>query len=160
MTVSVTMLYYNSKISNEKPYLQLYTGDFNAHSVHWWPNGDNNDEGTQLNILFNELRLDLLISEPTHFREHCDPTCIDLILCDQPNIVINSGVHPSLDESCKHQIIHCKLNINHPKVPPYEKKLWHYDAADRDIIHRTISDFDWEFHLNQIPDPNTQVDYI
>ena len=45
------------KIVSEKPYYVLFTGDFNAHSIRWWPNGDSNNEGTQLNILFSELGL-------------------------------------------------------------------------------------------------------
>ena len=36
----------HSRISSEKPYLLVFTGDFNAHSVQWWPNGDSNNEGT------------------------------------------------------------------------------------------------------------------
>ena len=83
----------HSKIYSEKPYLLIFTGDFNAHSVQWWPNGDSNNEGTQLNILFSELGLTQLISEPTHFRKNCQPSsCIDLIICDQPNLVSDSGV--------------------------------------------------------------------
>ena len=58
----------HSKISSEKPYLFIFTGDVIAHSVQWWPNGDSNNEGTQLNILFSELGLTQLIFEPTHFR--------------------------------------------------------------------------------------------
>ena len=41
------------KISSEKPYFLIFTGDFNAHSVQWWPNGDSNNEGTQLNLLIS-----------------------------------------------------------------------------------------------------------
>ena len=95
----------HSKISSEKPYFLIFTGDFNAHSVQWWPNGDSNNEGTQLNILFPELVLTQLISEPTHFRENCQPSCIDLMICDQPNLVSDTGVRSSLDLTCKHQIL-------------------------------------------------------
>ena len=63
--------------------------------MQWWPGGDSNNEGTQLNILFNELGLTQLISEPTQFREHCQPSRIDLLICDQPNLVIDSGVRSS-----------------------------------------------------------------
>ena len=94
----------HTKILSEKPYYCIFTGDFNAHSVQWWPDGDNNNEGTQLNILFSELGLTQLISEPTHFREHSQLSCIDLIICDQPNLVTDSGVRSSLDQTCKHQI--------------------------------------------------------
>ena len=81
-----------------KPYFLIFTGDFNAHSVQWWPNGDSNNEGTQLHLLFSELGLTQLMSEPTHFRENCPPSCIDLIICDQPNLVSDSGVRSSLSD--------------------------------------------------------------
>ena len=47
----------HSKILSEKPYFLIFTGDFNAHSVHWWSDVDSNNEGTQLNILLSELGL-------------------------------------------------------------------------------------------------------
>ena len=37
-------------------------------------------------------------------------SCIGLIITDQPNLFIESGVHPSLDGHCQHQIIYGKLN--------------------------------------------------
>ena len=37
----------HSKILSEKPYFLIFTDDFNAHSVQWCPDGDNNNEGTQ-----------------------------------------------------------------------------------------------------------------
>ena len=107
----------HSKMSSEKPYFLIFPGDFIAHSVQWWPNGDSNNERTQLNLLFSELGLTQLISEPTHFRENCQPSCIDLIINDQPNLVSDSGVRSSLDQTCKHQITYCKLGIKSPRIP-------------------------------------------
>ena len=150
----------HSNILNEKPYFVIYTGDFNAQSIQWWPAGDDNNEGIQLNILFSELRLTQLISEPTHFRDHCHPTCIDLVLCDQPNLVISSGAHPSLDSSCKHQIVHCKISIKTPKIPSYRRKIWHYNKAKRDLVIRAITDFRWDFHLGKIINPDSQVIFL
>ena len=89
-----------TKILLENPYLTVFTGDFNAQSDQWWFDGGSNNQGTQLNILLSELGLTQLISEPTHFHNHCNQTCNDLIICDQPNLVVNSGVRSSLDESC------------------------------------------------------------
>ena len=73
----------HTNILSLKPYHIIYTGDFNAHSTNWWSDGDSNNEGTQLDLLFTELGLTQLISEPTHLREHCHPSCIDLIVTDQ-----------------------------------------------------------------------------
>ena len=30
----------HNNIKNENPYVMFFTGDFNAHSQLWWPNGD------------------------------------------------------------------------------------------------------------------------
>ena len=50
----------HTNILRLKPYHITYTGDFN----------DSNNESTQLDLLFTELGLKQLISQPTHFREH------------------------------------------------------------------------------------------
>ena len=57
-------------------------------------------------------------------------SCIDLIITDQPNLFVNSGVHPSLDEHCQHQIIYGKLNISVSYPPPFKRKFWDYSKAN------------------------------
>ena len=52
----------HSKLLDIKPYYIIYRGDFNAHSINWWTDGNSNNEGTQLDILFSELGLTQLIS--------------------------------------------------------------------------------------------------
>ena len=46
---------------------------------------------------------------------------IDLILTDQPNLIVDSGVHPSLHSDCYHQITHCRLSLNIEYPPSYER---------------------------------------
>ena len=48
-------------------------------------------EGTKIEELFNKLGLSQLISEPTNFEPHKNPSCIDLIVTDQPKIILDSG---------------------------------------------------------------------
>ena len=96
-------LYRN--ISKNKPYACFFAGDFNAHSQNWYPNGDTNAEGFALDDLFSTL-------EPTNFEKNKFPSCIDLIISDQPNVVMESGVRPSPDNSCKHQMTFCNLNLH------------------------------------------------
>ena len=147
----------HAKILSEKPYFIIFTGDFNAHSVQWWPDGDSNNEGTQFDILFSELGLTQMISEPTHFREHCHPSCIDLIICDQPNLVIDSGIRSSLDNTCKHQITFCKLSIRTPSIPPFKRLVWFYDKANRELIRIAMTVVQWGLLLNKNHNPNAQV---
>ena len=149
-----------SKNKLEKPYVMLFAGDFNAHSKSWYADGDTNSEGIQLDTLFSDLGLSQLISEPTHTRENCNPTCIDLILTDQPNLIMEPGVRPSLDPSCKHQITLCKLNLKIPPLRPFKRHTWQFDKAERVLIERSMSEFQWESVLTQNTDPDSQVDIL
>ena len=148
------------KIKCEKPYATFFTGDFNAHSLNWWTEGDNTNEGIELDKLFTDLNLTQVISEPTNFQEHCRPSCIDLIITDQPNLVLNSGVRDSLDPTCKHQITFCKINFSMPPPPVYNREVWLYNNADILSITRAASLFPWRERLNCIFDPSLQVELL
>ena len=87
-------LYLNIKAEN--PFATFFTGDFNAHSQFWWPNGDTTPEGVIIDELFTYLGLSLVISEPTNFEPHKNPSCIDLIVTDQPNI--NQSINQSINQ--------------------------------------------------------------
>ena len=91
----------------ENPYTMLIAGDFNGHSQQWWPEGNSTKEGIAIESLTSNLGLTQLITEATNFQDNCNPSCIDLFFTDQPNLVIESGVRPSIDPFCKHQITYC-----------------------------------------------------
>ena len=50
------------------------------------------------------------MNQPLYFLiiHHVSP---NLIFKNQPNLVIDSGTHPSRHPNCCHQIIHCKINL-------------------------------------------------
>ena len=62
-----------TKIQAENPFAVFFTGDFNAHSEYWWIDGDTTPEG----------------SEPTNFESNKNPSCIDLLITDQPNLILH-----------------------------------------------------------------------
>ena len=125
----------------------IITRDFNAHSHLWWPDGKATPEGNELEDLFTSLNLTQIINEPTNFTPNKSPTCIDLILTDQPNLILNSGTRSSLDPKCHHSIIFCKMNYKIPPPPPHERIIWHYDRANSDAIQRSFKSFPWEQHF-------------
>ena len=144
-------------IQAENPYANFYTGDFNGHSQNWWTDGDTTPEGKKIDEMFFELNLSQVISEPTNFTPGKNPSCIDLIVTDQPNLILNSGTRPSLDPKCHHQIIHGKVNFKIPPPPPSERKVWHYNKANTDAIKKSLSSFPWARHLSINADINWQV---
>ena len=149
------------KIKKENPYAMFFTGDFNGHTQAWYPKGDTNTEGILLDNLFSTLNLTQLISEPTHFfRDDCEPSCIDLIVTDQPNLVLDSGVRPSLDPTVKHQMIFCKINFKIPPLPKFIRKIWYFNRAKIDLIRKAISEFPWAAHLQRLQNPNQQAKFL
>ena len=74
-------LYLN--IKSENRFALFFTGDFNAHSQLWWPDRDNSRRH-KIDELFTKLGLSQLISEPTNFEPHKNPSCTDLVVTDQP----------------------------------------------------------------------------
>ena len=47
----------------------FFTGDTNAHSQNWWPEGNTNHEGIAIENLSSALDLNQIIREPTNFEE-------------------------------------------------------------------------------------------
>ena len=116
-TVNFEMLL--SKLHAENPFSVIVTGDFNCRSSQWWANDIENNEGKLFEQTTSDLFLHRLIAEPTHLMGD-SKSCIDLIFSDQPNLVIESGVHQSLHEQCHHQIVFGKLsvsNVSSPLIP-------------------------------------------
>ena len=131
----------HDKINAEKAFATFYTGDFNGHSKFWWKNGDTTPEGKEIEELLTSLNLSQIILEPTNFLPGKRPSCIDLIVSDQPNLILDSGTRPSLDPKCHHQIIFSKINVRIPPPAPFERTVWHYDNAKVDLLQRSMKNF-------------------
>ena len=108
LLLSLENLLYN--IRNKDPAFTTLLGDFNARSKSGWVHDITNYEGTQIESINSLYSFYQLISEPTHILQNLSP-CIDLIFTDQPNLVINSRIKPSLHENCDHQITYVKFNL-------------------------------------------------
>ena len=130
--------------------------NFNCRSTQWWENDIENNEGKLFEPLTSDLGLYQLISEPTHLIGS-SKSCIDLIFTDQPNLIIASGVHPSLHDHGHHQIIYGKLSVSNAKLPPYKRRIWYYDNANVFAIRKSIEMFHWQEHLGNLKCPNEQV---
>ena len=134
----------------------FFTGDFNADSQFWWTDGDTTPKGTETENLLTSLGLAQVISEPTNFEPNKNPSCIDLFVTDQPNLILHSGTRASWEPYCHHQIIYCKVNFSIPP-PPIDRKIWHFNRANSAAIKKSMSEFPWRQHLNVNTDTNWQV---
>ena len=136
-----------TRIQNENPYSLTIMGDFNCRSNQWWSEDIENIEGSVLDELLDVNNLHQLIGEPTNIRGE-SMSCIDLIITDQPNLFVETGVHPSLDNNCQRQIIHGMLNITLPSPPPYKRTVWEYKKANTCAIKGLLNDINWASKFN------------
>ena len=148
-----------SKMQAENHFCVVITGDFNCRSTQWWKDDIENTEGKSFEPLTSDIGLHQLISEPTHIIGD-SKSCIDLIFTDQPNLIVESGVHPSLHEQCHHLIVYGKLSVSNVALPPYTRRIWYYDRADFVAIMKSIEMFHWQEHLGKIACPNEQVKFL
>ena len=128
--------------AQKNPFLMTTIGDFNAKSKNWYSQHKSSFEGRTIESVISQFGLYQLINEPTHLLENSS-SCIDLIFTSQPNLVVESGVHPSLHPNCHHQIVFAKFNLMISYPPPYSREVWHYREANTDLIRRAISNFIW-----------------
>ena len=78
--------------SKQNILLQLFfTGDFSAHSQYRWTDGDMTPECSEIEYFLSSLGLSQVVSEPNNFEPNKNPSCIDLGITDQTNLIIDSG---------------------------------------------------------------------
>ena len=112
-------------------------------------------DGHEIEQLLSSLGL--VISEPTNFEPNKNPSCIDLIITDHPNLILDSGTRASLDPYCHHQITYCKVNFRIPPPSPIDRKNWHFNRANLADIKSSMTNFPWLDQLNLNTDLNWQV---
>ena len=61
----------------------------------------------------------------------------------KPNLVAESGVHPSLHLKCHHEIIYGKLSLKVQYPPLYERVIWDYKNGNIPLINRAVGILDW-----------------
>ena len=148
-----------SNIRLESPFCSIVLGDFNARNSTWW-NGDiDNACGVELGSLSTLSGYSQLICDPTNFEPNKAATCVDLIFTDQPNLVAESGVHPSLFRTCHHQIVYAHINFSVHYPPTYERETWHYNRAEIGLIKQSMNAFNWKGALANL-DSNNQVSVL
>ena len=99
-----------------------------------------------------------LIAGPTYVLEKSS-SCIDIFVMNQPNLIMDAGVHPSLHSKCHHQAVYTKLNLQIENPPPYTCEVWDFGKAQCHLINKKIENFDWN-KLFSGQDIHNQVNFF
>ena len=131
-----------TNITSASSDISTFIGDFNARNSSWWANDIDNNHGLEINEIANYNGLHQLINSPTHILPN-SLSCIDLCFTNQPNLVYESGVIPSLFPRCHHQIIYAKFNFQVYFPPAYKRTVWQYNKANVNLSRRILADVNW-----------------
>ena len=124
------------------PHFMILLGEFNAKSKSWSVTDKTLEEGAILENLTSLYGMKQPTLAPTQILQHSS-SWIDLVLVNQPNFVIDSGIHLSLHQNCHYQVILCKLNLKIEYSPPYACEVWDYGKGQTDLINQPIDHDDW-----------------
>ena len=127
-------------LPQNNPFLVVVIGDFNVKSNNWYSRDKSSLEDDTVDNKTKQYGLYQVIRETTHILDNTS-SCIDLIFTYQPNLITESGVHPSLHPNCHHQIIYAKFNLQIYFPPPYLREVFHYKGTNTDLIKRAITKF-------------------
>ena len=120
-----------SNINDEKPLASIITGNFNARSKNWWSQDITNSQGSIIDTLTSTSGNHQLINLPSHMA-NTSSSCNDLIFTSNPNLITEFGIEKSLyADSCHHNIVFGKMNLNVSLPPPYTSEVWDYKKADK-----------------------------
>ena len=120
-------------LSRKTLFLLVAIGDFNAKTKFWYCNDNTTSQGKALENVTSQFGLHKVIKEPTHIL-HNSSSCIGLIFASQPNLIIESGVHPSLHPNCHHQMVYVKFNLRIYYPLQYYTEVWHYNDVNTKLV--------------------------
>ena len=107
-------------------------GDFNAKSKNWYKNEKCSFEGNIIENVTSQFGLQQVIKEPKYILDNSS-SCIDLIFTSKANLLIESGVHPSLHSNCHHQIVFFKSDWEIFYPHSYLHEVWYYKDAKTEL---------------------------
>ena len=112
----------------------LITGDLNARAAKWCRNDMTTIEGTKIDSVTTSYGFSQNISNPSNILPN-SYSCIDLIFINQPNLVIESRVHPSLHQNSYNQIVFARHNLKIQCPLLYEHLTWDYKNVNEQLIN-------------------------
>ena len=110
----------------------------NAKSKNWYKNDKCSLEGIIIENVRSQFRLLRVIEETTRNLDNSS-SGIDLLFTSQANLLIESGVHPSLLSNDHHWLFIQKLTCRFFNPLPYLREVWHYKRCKKWSLSEVLS---------------------
>ena len=113
-----------------------------------WCNNVSSSVGHEIDSFTSSAGYKQLINKPTHIVNNTF-SCIDLIFCNNQNLISGYGFGLSIFEKCHHNTIFGKIKIHIPLPPSYVREVWNYSKANIKNIQAVLM-FDWKKALENL----------
>ena len=123
--------------------------DLNIKSKNWYINDKKTTEGAKIEFVTLQFGLHQIIIEPTYVLENSRLVLIS-IFRSQPNLIVDSGVHPSLHPNCHHQVVYTKFDLEIHFPSPYQREIWDYGQGNAELIRRAVHEFNWQREFSNL----------
>ncbi len=123
-------------------FANLFIGDFNCKNSLWFHQDRTNTEGSILQHIIDNMNCQQMVNFPTRFRGD-KASCLDLIICDKPNIVHNISSCSPVGKS-DHAPILFDLQSGHVKNKTVIRHIWNHKKGDYEAFNRHLANMDWD----------------
>ena len=118
-------------------------GNFIARCRNWWAGYANSNIGKEVDALTSIAGFTPLIDKSTHFISD-GSSCIGLIFCNKPEIVSEFGITHSLFQTCHHNFIFAKIDVDESRPSNCSREVWDFKSPNVEGTQKSISLFHWE----------------
>ena len=124
-------------------------GDFNTNIL--------SEQSLNFKLMLQRLNLQNYINDPTNFSNFPvnSGTCIDLILTNNTNMVMDTFILPPFCSS--HSVIGIEIQYKTFKEYAYKREIMDFKAADYAGLRTTLLNIDWDDVFN---DDDDDIDHI
>ena len=127
-------------------------GDLNHPKIDWQHMHCSKGEDHAASIFLHtiqELKLDQLTSEPTHFKPNCKPSLLDLVITNNKDITNSPILLPPLGSS-HHAALFNRISHNAENSSPQTKvKKYQVSKGNYVAINEELSSVDWDKELEE-----------
>ena len=147
---NIELLRLLQEVGKDKAQYKAIVGDFNLPNIKWNQRcgmvaGDKPLE-EQFLVTIDDISMEQVIDRPTRYREHQNPSLLDLLLVNNPEIVHSIELRAPLGKS-DHVVIEAKLDLSlHISDQPPPKR-YNYGKGKYQLIRQEMASIEWDEDL-------------
>ena len=141
------------KLDTMKSTYKVLVGDFNYPTIRWEDGSATAPENSTFGSALLDTYMTQHVTEPTRGRNGQEPSILDLVISNDPNI-ITAIIYDSPLGKSDHACLRFELKC-HRTHHNISRKFYLYDKGDYEKMANELNSINWEDELENQPDANS-----